>query len=74
MTLAECAQKGIDKIRKAHWANPKTYVKIDIIDDGFGPWGHLYDLPIQTDVLRVESPQNFIIAGDNANDWVEFTP
>ena len=73
MTLIEASQKGIDKVRKAIWANPEAYMKIDIVDGKLGPWGHLYDQPTQ-DALGVESPQNTLIIGDRQDDWIKFTP
>jgi len=71
MILIELASKKINKVKKAIWANPNAYLKLDIIDNKLGPWGHLYDQPIQ-DNVGIDSPQNVLIIGDNENDWIPF--
>ena len=69
MTLAECVEQGIDKVRKEIWAHKDAYVKIDIIGNKMGPWGHLYEQPTQ-DIIGVESPQTFLIIDDKDDDWI----
>lgn len=72
MTLIECAKKGINKVKKAEWANPAAYMELSITNNKFlGPWGRLYDQPAQ-DALGIESPQSVLIICDESDDWISF--
>jgi hypothetical protein len=72
MTLSECTEKGIDKVRKAVWADPDAHLELDLMEGGKrGPWGHLYDKASQ-DAMDVECPQDILVLGDTADDWEEY--
>lgn len=71
MTLNEAAIAVICRLRKSNWANPKTYVKIDLFDDGLmGPWLHLYDRETQQ-LLGSLTPQT-VLADDMTDDYEEY--
>jgi hypothetical protein len=42
ISVAQAAEKGIERLRKQIWANQMDHLKIDIIDGKPGPWLHLY--------------------------------
>lgn len=71
MTLKEAAAKGIAYVRKPIWADPKDYVKLDLIGGLHGPWGHLYS-PLQK-VIGEPTPQDFLLIEDNSTDWETYT-
>ena len=71
MTLNECLERKLTKIRKPQW-QPNAYLELHLAHDGFyGPWGYLYDQPTQ-DAIGVESPQSVLIVLDISDDWEEF--
>lgn len=63
---------GILRVRRAIWANPDCYVELDI---GYGttrtlraPWARLFDVRTQ-EAYGFPSPQVFLFASDDADDW-----
>lgn len=42
ISIAQAAEKGIERLRKPIWANQMDHLKIDIIKGMAGPWLHLY--------------------------------
>lgn len=76
ISLNEAAAQGIERVRKPNWANPRDYVKLDIVDGRLGPWLHLYS-PINQTVLKQANPQHILWAfefGTSAAEDQEFVP
>jgi hypothetical protein len=42
-TFIDMVRAGHERIRKTVWANANAYLRIHIVNKGFGPWGYLYD-------------------------------
>ena len=73
MKLSEAAKAGIRRVRKAIWASPGAYLRIDIMPDGsHGPWLRLYDRPNQ-EAIEEPTPQQFLHLGDSDCDYEEYT-
>lgn len=78
MTLNEAIERGISKLRLAHWANPQAHIEFDVIHaDGkawHGPWVRLYDSSSHA-ALRVPDPQEYLwhyLLGGDKEDWQEY--
>lgn len=71
MKLTEAAVKGICRVRLPQWADADTYLKIDLIDGGIGPWGHLYS-PHTQKAIHAPTPQDLLIIGDTDDEYEEY--
>ena len=58
ISIAQAAERGIERVRKPNWAHPFDHFKIDIIDGKPGPWLHLY------------APFNQICSGHDPVDFI----
>ncbi len=74
MTIAEAIAQGHTRLRKARWALPTDYMKFDVIDGHYGPWGHLYsELQLREDFSDFGRPQNALVIGNTDTDWEPYT-
>lgn len=53
MTIREALEKRIPRLRQQQWANPKAYLRLPLLEKGYGPWAELYDRDSQ---LRLGLP------------------
>ena len=73
MTLNQAVELGISRVRRPIWANPKAYVRIDLVGKGMiGPWLHLYDRGFQ-ELMGDTTPQSILNTGDTTSDYEEYT-
>jgi hypothetical protein len=43
MSMSQAVQRGISRLRELQWADPHTYLRLDLLENGMhGPWVHLY--------------------------------
>lgn len=78
MTISEAMQRGIIKLRKQHWAFEDDRIELQQFvgkDDKayYGPWATLVS-PQSANKAAWRGPQEVLILGDTADDWVEYTP
>jgi hypothetical protein len=76
ISVKEAAAQGIKRLRHPKWANPRDYIKIDIVDGEPGPWLRLYS-PINISVCQQENPQTVLWAmagGRAAIESEEYLP
>src|SRR4029077_3212709 len=74
ISLNQAAARGIERIRKPHWADPADHFKLDIIDGKPGPWLHLF-APFKKE-CNGRDPVDilWIIQFGNDADAAEFIP
>lgn len=73
MTLNEATVQGIRRLRLPNWANPHTYLLLDLFEGGLrGPWLHLYDRLCQ-ERIGEPTPQNLLGLGDTTADYEAYT-
>ena len=72
MTLQEAYIQGVERVRQPQWACSTTYLKLDLLPDSLGPWGHLYDPEIQI-LIGEPTPQNILIIWDKYDKYEPYT-
>jgi hypothetical protein len=70
MNIKEAYKRGISRVTKTAWSDG-TYLKINLVDDGYGPWVHLYDRPTQ-EACGFEIPQSILSWKVKDNDFTTY--
>jgi len=67
MTLNEAVKQGISRAFDPSWVLKDAYLKIDLFEEGHGPWIHLYSASDQR-ILGQPTPQTLLFS---SVDWNE---
>lgn len=67
MTLNDAVQQGISRVFDPSWAPKDAYLKIDLVENGHGPWIHLYSVSEQN-IIGQPTPQTLLFS---SVDWNE---
>lgn len=70
MTAQEALDNRIPRIRKPVWANPNAYMRLPLMEKGYGPWAELYDDRSQ-EMMEIRPGSQLVLVlnlGDD-KDW-----
>lgn len=72
MNLKEAAKQGVSRLSKQDWAQD-TYLRINPVEGGYGPWARLFDRQTQED-CGFDTPQAILIWNfDGEADFIPYT-
>ena len=73
MTILKVTEKGIEKIRLAHWANPRAHIALTKLGDGlYGPWAFLHDDVAQPAMGIPVGSQEILTVEIEGDGWSEY--
>jgi len=61
ISINEAVHNGLSRLRKPIWVNREDYLQLDLIDDGLGPWVHLYSSLNR--LIGEPNPQDILVIG-----------
>lgn len=71
MTQDELVKLGVNRFRRAIWACPTDYVRIDIFEGFVGPWMTLWARSTQ-EAIGEPTPQRLLNVNDNTTDYLPY--
>lgn len=60
MTIREALERRIPRVRKPIWKSDQCYLRLPLLEDGWGPWAELYDDIVQP-LIEVEPGQKLLV-------------